>query len=276
MSLAINIAWGKRDAHGWTCPCGERCSILAAPDTQPYESHYKGKKHQAGIAPAAKGHQTSMMRFFSQSSQGSQPSQHESSIASQPSNDPSSPRSLTSVEPVVELLVSCPVPTKCMGVLPLGVSSALVLRGCYPLMCHAHEKVHWFYVDRVGCFSCDPLCTREARVDETGNPLPCIPCEALPQDNTLCKWMREESTTDSGTVHWNLGFLKLVEHAAGHRAEKRAAVRELRRVSDACHTLVQKCDAHKALILAIGQDKRPLASRKAARLMCIPVNGTFE
>ena len=34
-----------------------------------------------------------------------------------------------------------------------------------------------------------------------------------------------------------------------------------------CQTLVQKCDAHKALILAIGQDKRPLASRRAARLI---------
>ena len=38
-------------------------------------------------------------------------------------------------------------------------------------------------------------------------------------------------------------------------------------MSDVCQTLVQKCDAHKALILAIGQDKRPLASRRAARLI---------
>ena len=71
----------------------------------------------------------------------------------------------------------------------------------------------------------------------------------------------------SGTVHWKLGFLKLAERAAGHRAEKRAAVQELRPVSDVCQTLVQKCDAHKALILAIGQDKSTLASRRAARLI---------
>ena len=133
-----------------------------------------------------------------------------------------------------------------------GVSSALVLHGCYPLMCHAHEKVRWFYVDGVGCFSRDPPCTREARVDESGNPLPCIPCEALPRDSTPCKWMREERTADSGTVHWKLGFLKLAERAAGPRAEKRAAIRELRCVSNVCQTLVQKCDAHKALILAGG------------------------
>ena len=38
-------------------------------------------------------------------------------------------------------------------------------------------------------------------------------------------------------------------------------------MSDVCQTLVQKYNAHKALILAIGQEKRPLASRRAARLI---------
>ena len=38
-------------------------------------------------------------------------------------------------------------------------------------------------------------------------------------------------------------------------------------MSDVCQTLVQKCDAHKTLILAIGQEKRPLASRRDARLI---------
>ena len=128
MSSASNIAWGKRDAHGWTCPCGERLSIMAAPDTRPYELHCKGKRHGGGIV-AATGHQTSMMRFFGQCSQGSQPWEHNSSAALQPSNDPSSPHSGASIEPLVELPVSCPVPTTCMGVPPLGVSSALVLRG---------------------------------------------------------------------------------------------------------------------------------------------------
>ena len=38
-------------------------------------------------------------------------------------------------------------------------------------------------------------------------------------------------------------------------------------VSDVPQTLLQKFDVHKALILAIGQEKRPLASRRAARLI---------
>ena len=72
---------------------------------------------------------------------------------------------------------------------------------------------------------------------------------------------------DSSTEHWKLGFLKLSERATGHRAQKRADVRELRRVSDVCQTLLHKCDVHKAFVLAIGQDKRPLASSRAARLI---------
>ena len=64
MSSAINIAWGQRDAHGCTCPCGERLSILATPDTQSYQLHCQGKTHRAGISPVVKRHQLSMTRFF--------------------------------------------------------------------------------------------------------------------------------------------------------------------------------------------------------------------
>ena len=154
-----------------------------------------------------------------------------------------------------------------MGALPLGVPSSIALRGRFPLMRHSHEKVHWIYVDGVGCFLRDPPCKGEAQVDDNGHLMPCTPCEALPRDPTMFKWMREERTTDSSTEHWKVGFLKLSERAPGHLAEKRVVVRELRRVSDVCQTLVQKRDAHKALILAIGQEKRPLASRRAARLI---------
>ena len=38
-------------------------------------------------------------------------------------------------------------------------------------------------------------------------------------------------------------------------------------MSDVCQTLVQKCNAQKALILAVGPDNRPLASRRAAHLI---------
>ena len=148
----------------------------------------------------------------------------------------------------------------------MGVPSPIALRGCYPLMRHSHKKVHWIYVDGVGRFSRDPPCKGEAQVHDNGHLMPCTPCEALPWDPTMCKWMREERIADSSAEHWKLGFLKLSECAAGRRAEKRAVVRELRRVSNVCQTLVQKCDAHKALILAVVQDKRPLASRRAACL----------
>ena len=132
------------------------------------------------------------------------------------------------------LSLSPTVLPRCMGALPLGVPSPIALRGRYPLMRHSHEKVHWIHVDGVGCFSRDPPCKGEAQVDDNGHLMPCTPCKALPRDPTMCKWMREERTADSSTEHWKLGFLKLSERAAGHRAEKQAVVEELRRVSNVC------------------------------------------
>ena len=140
MLSAINIAWGQRDAHGWTCPRGERLSVLATPDTQSYQLHCQGKKHGAGISPVVKGRQLSMTRFFSNSSQGSQPPELQSQESSRPSEDPSSPLSGAS-EPLA-LSLSPTVLPKCMGALPLGVPSPIALRGRYPLMRHSHEKVH--------------------------------------------------------------------------------------------------------------------------------------
>ena len=67
----------------------------------------------------------------------------------------------------------------------------------------------------------------------------------------MCKWMREERNADSGTPHFKLGFLKLAKRADAHCANKHSAVRVLRHVSNVCETLVLKCDAHKALIVAI-------------------------
>ena len=45
---------------------------------------------------------------------------------------------------------------KCNGALPLGVPNANALRGKYPIMRHAHEKVHCRYVDGMGVQSVDP------------------------------------------------------------------------------------------------------------------------
>ena len=149
----------------------------------------------------------------------------------------------------------------------LGVPTANALRGQYPVMWHAHKKVHWRYVDGMGTVSMDPPCTGVAQVGDSGEKFPCAPCYEVPRHPTMCKWMREERHADLGTPLFKLGFLKLAKRADAHRADKHSAVRVLHHVSNVCETLVQKCDAHKALILAIGADDRPLASRRAARLI---------
>ena len=97
---------------------------------------------------------------------------------------------------------TAPPPTindKCMGAPPLGTPNANALRGKYPVMRHAYEKVHSRYVDGMGIVSLDPPCTGKARFGDSGEKLPCNPCYEVPRNKALYKWMREERNTDSGT-----------------------------------------------------------------------------
>ena len=236
---------------------------MAGPDTQNFAIHCQGKKHRAGIyTPQKPQRQLAMAQFFSaapaQASEANDPPPHDSDLEND--IETSAIESQSSSLPLSLVM-------KCKGALPLGVPNANALRGKYPIMRHAHEKVHWRYVDGMGVQSVDPPCTGAARIGDSGEQLPCVPCAAVPSHPTMCVWMREERNADSSTPHFKLGFLNLTKRANGYRADKRNAVQVLQRVSDVCQTLVQKCDAHKALILAIGADNRPLASRRAARLI---------
>ena len=65
------------------------------------------------------------------------------------------------------------------GALPLGIPNANALRGKYPIMRHAHEKVHFRYVGGMGVQSVDPPCTRVARIGDSGEQLPCVPCASF-------------------------------------------------------------------------------------------------
>ena len=164
-------------------------------------------------------------------------------------------------------LLPQPPTIKCMGALPLGIPNANALRGKYAVMRHAYEKVHWRYVHGMGIVSLDPTCIGKARFGESGEKLSCNPCYEVPRNKTLCNWMRQERNAKSSTEHFKLRFLKLAKRANAHRADKNTTITALRRVSHVCETVVQKCDAHQALICAIGADDRPLASLRAARLI---------
>ena len=66
----------------------------------------------------------------------------------------------------------------------------LTLRSKYPIMRHAHEKVHSRYMDGMGVQSVDPPCTGAALIGDSGEQLPCVPCAAPPSHPTMCVWMR--------------------------------------------------------------------------------------
>ena len=112
-----------------------------------------------------------------------------------------------------------------------------------------------------------PPCTKKACVGEFGEILRCTLCHEVPRNPTMCEWMCEECNAVSSTPHFKLGFMNLAKRAYTHHADKHSAIKGLHRVSGVRETLVQKCDAHKALIRTVGVDDRPLASRHAACLI---------
>ena len=65
-----------------------------------------------------------------------------------------------------------------------------------------------------------PPCTGAARIGDSGEQLPCVPCAAVPSHPTMCVWMREERNADSSTPHFKLRFMNLTKCANGYRADK--------------------------------------------------------
>ena len=51
------------------------------------------------------------------------------------------------------------------------------------------------------------------------------------------------------------------------RQDKHQLVKELQHVSTICDGLERKCDANKALLIAVGNNERPLAPRRAGQLI---------
>ena len=54
----------------------------------------------------------------------------------------------------------------------------------------------------MGVQSVDPPCTGAARIGDSGEQLPCVPCAAVPSHPTMCVWMREERNAESSTPHF--------------------------------------------------------------------------
>ena len=152
LSSPLNLAWANRTSSWWNCICGERLSIWAGFDTQNFAIHCQGKKHRTGISiPQEPQRQLAMTQFFSaapaRASEANEPPPHDSER--EDDIETSAIESHSSSLPLRLVM-------KCKGALPLGVPNANALRGKYPIMRRAHEKVHWRYVDAMGVQSVNP------------------------------------------------------------------------------------------------------------------------
>ena len=137
-------------------------------DTQQFATHCQGKKRKASIAPPLKAkRQLPMTQFFSAAAAPTPPADDdappageiggEDEVATSPGADGSA--------------LALGADWKCTEALPFGVPNANALRGQYPVMRYAHEKVHWRYVDGMGTVSMNPPCTKVAPVGESGEKL---------------------------------------------------------------------------------------------------------
>jgi hypothetical protein len=152
----------------------------------------------------------------------------------------------------------------CPGILPFGFGSAADLRKSYPLLRHGHEKVPWRYVDGIGLFATDPICSGSGIAQSDGSMQPCKPCECTRSLPRLVNWIKDARMATEGTQNWKLGFQQMTEKLAGHRNDKRSAIQQLSRVVTKCDKLLTHCQEYKALVLAIGQDDRPFPPGSAS------------
>ena len=133
LSSPLNIAWANRTVDGWNYICVERLSVLAGSDTQQFAAHCQGRKHRASTAPPLKPkRQLAVTQFFS-------------AAPPQVAEEVPLPIESNGEDEVVandaETKGTAPPPTindKCMGAL----LNANALRGKYPVIRHAYDKVH--------------------------------------------------------------------------------------------------------------------------------------
>ena len=144
---------------------------MAGPNTQQFATHCQGTKHKAGfIPPPLKAkHQLPITQFFSAAAAPAPPADDDAPPHGEIEGEDEVPTSPEADGSALALGADW----KCTGALPLGVPNANALRGQYPVVRHAHEKVHWRYLDGMGTVSMNPPCTGVAPVGESGEKLLC-------------------------------------------------------------------------------------------------------
>ena len=158
---------------------------------------------------------------------------------------------------------------KCPGVLPRQAGTLQQLRRMYPVMRGNYEKPPWEFCDRRGLFALD--CRTDGRWDDlAGRYGPCLPCLDLLSGKHAARlngWMNTAVDPKDTEPHYRQG-----PHVLSHRLNKAndrgyMAQETMGQLQEDLHQFRQRCETYKALAVAIAEDDRPLAGRRAARLL---------
>ena len=158
---------------------------------------------------------------------------------------------------------------KCPGVLSRQAGTLPQLRRMYPVMRGNYEKPPWELCDRRGLFALD--CRTDGRWDDrAGRYGPCLPCLDLLSGKhaaRLNSWMNPTVNPKDTEPHYRQG-----PHVVSRRLNKAndrgyVAQETMGELQEDPHQFRQRCETYKALAVAIAEDDRPLAGRRAARLL---------
>ena len=158
---------------------------------------------------------------------------------------------------------------KCPGVIPRQAPTLQQVQRMYHVMRGNYEKPPWEICDRLGLFALDGR--TDGRWDDiAGRYGPCLPFRGLLSGKHAARlniWMTTAIDPKDTEPHYRQGphFLCRRLNEANDRGY--VAHKTLGQLQEDLHKFRQRCGTRKALGVAIAEDNRPLAERRAARLL---------
>ena len=139
----------------------------------------------------------------------------------------------------------------------------------YPVMRGNNEKPPWEFRGRRGLFALD--CRTEGRWDDVaGRYGPCLPCLDLLSGKhaaRLNSWMNTAIQPKDMEPHYRHEPHVLSCRLNEANDRRYIAQETLGQLQGGIRKFRQRCETYKALAVAIADDDRPLAGRRAARLL---------
>ena len=155
------------------------------------------------------------------------------------------------------------------GVLPRQTPTLQQLRRMYPVMRRNYDKTPWEFGVRRGLFALD--CRKDGRWDDiAGRYGPHLPCLGLLPGKHAARlngWMNTAIDPKGTEPHYRHGPHVLSRRLNEVNDRGYVAQESLGHLREDLHQFRQRCETCTALALTIADDDRPLAGRRAARLL---------